>query len=99
MTDLLVKILTEVIQGAERLGAFSSSSVWAFFCLVLIAFIFYDKRNQKQSYDNAVEARLAAAKADVLIASSVEKVAEEVKELRYKIEGVNECLIGLRKSQ
>lgn len=79
--------LDKFISGADRLGALSASGVWAFFCLVFIIYIFWDLRQKKVSAEAAWKARLEEARADTLMAVAIEKLASEIQELRYKIDG------------
>lgn len=74
--------LKGIVDNAEKLGTFSAAAVWAFFTLVLIAYIFFDMRAKKQAAALAWQARLKEAEADILMANAVSKLADEV---RYKI--------------
>lgn len=82
-------VLEKFIGSAERLGVLSSSSVWAFFCLVLLAYIFVDSRYKRKASEQAWNARLEEANADHLMAQAVEKMAEQIRELRYSLNGRN----------
>lgn len=77
--------INHIIGNAEKLGALSAAAVWAFFTLVLIAYIAWDMRIKKQSSDSAWEARLKEAESDSLMANAIEKLSEQIKELRMKM--------------
>lgn len=105
MTELIINLLSEIVGSAERLGSLPVAAVWAFFSLILLGLLFYDKWLNRKSLEIALEARLEAAKADVLMAAAVEKTYDkveklsvEVMELSYKIEGVRECLSGSKRN-
>ncbi len=85
MVDWIFKVVSDVIGNAEKLAGLSVTGVWAFFTLVLIAYIVYDMKLKKQASDSAWDARLEEAKADGLIAAALEKMSNEIKELRYRI--------------
>jgi len=77
--------LTQLIGGAEKLGALGAAAVWAFFTLILLGYIFWIQRAQKQAAESAWAARLEEAKADAMMASAVEKLADQIKEIRHTI--------------
>ena len=77
--------LNELIDGVLRLEALSVAGVWAFFTLVLIVFLTWLLRTQKQSSEKAWEARIEEAKADGMIASALEKLRDEIRELRHRV--------------
>jgi hypothetical protein len=84
--ETLFGALTQLIGGAEKLGTLGAAAVWAFFTLILIFYIVWTQRTQKQASESAWEARIEEAKADGLIASAISKMADEIKELRHVID-------------
>lgn len=90
MNNFISGIISGLIGNAQKLGELSVTSVWAFFTLILIGYIVYDMRIKKQAAESAWNARLEEAKADGLIAAALEKMANEIKELRYKIKPTGE---------
>jgi len=79
------EIIKYFIGSAEELGALNAQSVWAFFTLVLIGYILYDMKIKKKSSEDAWAARIEEAKADVMIAGALEKLADDIKELRHDL--------------
>ncbi len=85
MIEGLFKLIGALVENAEKLGTFSAAAVWAFFTLVLIGYIFFDMRDKKKAAESAWSARLEEAKADALMASAIEKLADQIREMRYSL--------------
>lgn len=79
------ELIDGIIQNAEKLGQLSATAIWAFFTLLLVFYIYWDMRAKKTSSDQAWSARIDEAKADSAIANAMEKLADQVKELRHKL--------------
>lgn len=77
--------LDKLIGGAERLGTLSAAGIWAFFTLVLIAYLFLDLRRQQKASQIAWNARLEEVKGEALVAAALERMADEIKELRHYV--------------
>lgn len=88
MMDIITKILDQFIGGAERLGALGVSAVWAFFVVILIAYIAWDLKAKKEAAELAWQARIKESEADGMVANAIEKLADQIKELRYKLKCV-----------
>lgn len=84
--ETLFNGLTQLIGGAEKLGALGAAAVWAFFTLILLGYIAWSKRTADKASESAWAARIEEAKADSLIASAMSKMADEIKELRHSID-------------
>lgn len=80
------EFIAGIIANAEKLGTLSAAGIWAFFTLMLIIYIAWDMKAKKQASEQAWEARIKDADSDNSIANAVEKMADQIKELRYKIE-------------
>lgn len=86
--ETISNIFKNLIDGAERLGALSVAAVWAFFTIILIAYVVWDLRTKKEASELAWQARIKDAETDGLIANAIEKLADQIKELRYKLKCV-----------
>lgn len=78
--------LTQLIAAADKIGQLSVEGVWALFTMVLIGYIFYNTKTQKESAQLILEARIKDAEADGMMAEAVEKLADQIKELRYRMD-------------
>lgn len=85
--DTLAAGIGHLIGSTENLAKLGAIGAWVFFTLVLILYVVWTQRAQKQSSEQAWEARIEEAKADGMIASAIEKLRDEIRELRYKIKG------------
>lgn len=90
MTDWIPQLIEGIIKNAERLGALSATAIWAFFTLILIGFITWKMKAESQASEAAWTARIEEAKADGMIANALEKLSDQVKELRFKIRCLGE---------
>lgn len=70
-----------LIKSADKLGSLNSGAIWAFIALYFI----WDTRQKKTSADTAWTARSEEAKADMMMAAAVEKMANEIRELAKEI--------------
>lgn len=82
------QIIDGIIGNAEKLGTLGAASIWAFFTLLLIAYITWDMKAKKSSSDQAWAARIKDAETDGMMAKAVEKLADQIKELRHKLKCV-----------
>ncbi len=73
--------LEGLIKSADKLGNLSAGAIWAF----IVVYFIWDAKQKKESSDKAWAARTEEAKADQLMASAIEKMAEELNELRQEI--------------
>lgn len=80
-----MEFIDKFIGNAEKLGALSATAVWAFFTLILLLYIVWDLRVKKQSSEQAWNARLKDSEADGMMARAIEKLADQIKELRHKL--------------
>lgn len=78
--------LTQLTTSAATLGQLSAQATWAFFTLILIGYIFYTMKTQKEAAQMILEARIKDAEADSLMAQAVDKLADQIKELRYRMD-------------
>lgn len=85
MIENTIKILTEIIGSAEKLGTLSAAAVWAFFTLLLITYIIWNLRAQKQAELKAFEMRIRDSRADLLTIKTIEKLVSELRDLKYQI--------------
>ena len=83
----MLTILTKFIQQIQVVESLSATAVWAFFCFIFIAYIFYDIKQKKISSEKAWEIRLKEAEADGLMISAIDRLADEIEELRRDIRG------------
>jgi len=86
--ETLFSSLEKLLKGAENAAALSATGVWALFCFLFIMYIFYDLRQKKNSSERTTDMRLEEARADALMASAIEKLANEIKELRYRMDAL-----------
>jgi hypothetical protein len=73
--------IEQAIKSAERLGSLSSGAIWAFIALYFV----WDAKQKKESADKAWAARTKEAEADTMMVAAIEKMSEEIKELRQEI--------------
>ena len=73
--------LEGVIKSAEKLGGLSSATIWAFISIYFV----WDAKQKKESADKAWTARSEEAKADLMMVAAVDKMSEEIKELRQEV--------------
>jgi len=83
--DTLVQLVDQLIGSTENLAKLGAIGAWVFFTLVLLIERAWTQRAQKQASESAWEARIEEAKADDAMANAVEKLADQIRELRYKI--------------
>lgn len=83
--DTIAKIFTNLIEGAEKLGTLSVTAVWAFFTIILIGYIIWDMKIKKEASELAWQARIKDAETDGMVANAIEKLADQIKELRHKL--------------
>ncbi len=86
----IADIIAHLISDAERLGQLSATAAWSFFTLVLLAYIVWSLRSQKEAEKNVFEVRLKDAESDIVTAHAINKMADEIKEFRRSIR----CLGG-----
>jgi len=81
--------LGQTIDGAARLGNLNVASVWAFFNLVLIAYLFLKQKEEKRNNDMVQELRVRQVEADTLMSQAVEsgfdKMSNELREMRHSL--------------
>lgn len=85
MTDIFIQILDGFINQANRLGLLPAASIWAFFTLILLTYIVWTLKNQRQGEKTNFEMRMKDAETDNAMAHAVEKMAEQIRELRFII--------------
>lgn len=78
-------LIDSLIVNAEKLGKLSGTAVWAFFTLLLIAYIIWEMKAKKSSSEQAWAARTKEAEADGMMANAVSKLADQIKEIRIKL--------------
>lgn len=85
--DVIPQILEKLIWQADNLAKLGAIGAWVFISLYLILERVWTQRTQKAAAEHAWEARVEEAKADVMMAGAVEKLADQIRELRYEIKG------------
>lgn len=94
--DWLSKLIESVFNGvaklivsAQNLGELGVSGVWAFFSLILIAYIFIKLRQERKMSEIAWDVRIKEVEADTLMSSAVEngfdKMTNELREMRHAL--------------
>lgn len=83
--DVISQILEKLIWQADSLAKLGAIGAWVFISLYLIIERVWTQRTQKAAAEHAWEARVEEAKADVMMAGAVEKLADQIRELRYEI--------------
>lgn len=78
-------ILTQFIDGSAKVAALGVSGVLAFFMLVQLGFIMWLLKSQKEGAKLSYDTRIEEAKDGMLMANAVDKLANEIKELRYSM--------------
>lgn len=76
----------DVVDNARAFGSLDSSSVWAFFALIFLGYIFWMLRQSAKSNLSALEVRLKQAEADLLCAQALDKVADYLEAIMEHIE-------------
>lgn len=84
--EVVTREIDPMVKGAEQLGALSSNSVWALFSFLFISYIGFDLRAKAKSNREILDVRLAESKADVMMAAAIDNMADEIKELRHKLD-------------
>lgn len=82
---MMEELFRSFVKSAQVLGELPPASIWAFVAIVEAVYIFNDKRNQTRLSDKAWNARIKEAQADTLMATALEKVCAEVREIRNKV--------------
>lgn len=85
--DIISNIIHQLTSEAENLAKLGAIGAWIFFTIILLLERAWTIKQQKASADHAWEARVEEAKADVMMAGAVEKLAEQIRDLRYEIKG------------
>lgn len=85
LTGWIAKVLSGLIGNAERLGALPVAAVWAFFTLVLLVYIVWNLRAQKQAQETTLQMRIKDAESDVMMAQAILQLRDEIKEFRHTI--------------
>lgn len=80
--------INQFIGSAEKLGTLSATAVFGLFDIIFIAYIGWDLKGRKQAEEIRLQMRLKDAESDILFAKALEKMADELKEFRYKIQCV-----------
>lgn len=83
--ETLFNGLAQLIGSTESLAKLGTIAAWVFFDLVLIIYVVWLQRLQAQGARDASEARVKDAEATILSSQVIEKLADQIRELRYKI--------------
>lgn len=77
--------LSQIIINTDNLAKLGAIGICIFFIFILIAFIIWLLKLQATASKQAWEARVAEAEADKLMGGALEKLRDELRELRYTI--------------
>lgn len=88
--------LNKLINGAEHLGTFSATGVWAFITLILLGYIFWNIKKQSDMSEKTLEARVKDAESDILLSKAVENGFQN---LSSKVDDVKDEVIRLGDNQ
>lgn len=80
--------LEHLIGSTEGLAKLGAVGAWIFFTLILIIYVVWLQRQQAHGAQDASESRVKHAEATVLTAKAIEKLADQIQELRYKLKCV-----------
>lgn len=83
--DTIFNGLNHLIDGSARLAALGAGGVLVFFNFVLIIFIAWLLKNQKEGAEKSFSARIKESEDGVLMANAVAKLADELKEIRHNL--------------
>lgn len=83
--ETLADIIKHLLSSTEALAKMGAIAAWVFFTLVLLIDRFMSERAQKKYAERNVELRLKDLETDVMMANAVEKLSDQIRELRYKI--------------
>ncbi len=75
-------IIDTLIKNAEKLGTLSATAIWAFFTLILLGYIAWNLKNQRDGEKRNFEMRIKDAETDGAVAAAVDKIANEFRDLR-----------------
>lgn len=85
MMEALSEVIKHLLSSTEILAKMGAIAAWVFFTLVLLIDRVLTERAQKKASEKAFELRLKDLETDVMMANAVEKLSEQVKEIRFKI--------------
>lgn len=83
--ETLELVIKHLLSSTEALAKMGAIAAWVFFTLVLLIDRFLTERAQKKAAERMVEVRLKDLETDAMMATAVEKLSDQIKELRYKI--------------
>lgn len=83
--NALSTAINQLLGSTESLAKMGAIGAWVFFTLVLLVERMWVQKTQKQASEQAWQARIEEAKADAMMANAVERLSEQIRELRYKI--------------
>lgn len=75
----------KLINGAKQLGELTTTEIWALLSLVLTLALVYMIRQNSQAGQRANDMRLEDVQADMKVAAAIEKLADEIQELRHDL--------------
>lgn len=86
MVEQILFIIKELVHGAQQLGQLDPCSIWALIAICLAASLIIIIRQNNISRRSAMAIRLEEAKADFGFTGAIEKLADEIQDLRRTIE-------------
>lgn len=83
--ETLDQVVKHLLGSTEALAKMGAIAGWVFFTLVLLIERFWTQRTQAKASESAWQARIKEAESISLLANANEKLADQIKEIRYKI--------------
>lgn len=80
------EVVNKTVSAAKELGDLPSSAIWALFCLVLVAYVWYTAKSNRQTDLQWQGIRLKDAEADAAMAQAVGKMADEISHLKVIVD-------------
>lgn len=83
--ETIFNAIGTLIGNAESLAKLGATGALAFFDIILMIYVVWLQRQQAHGAQEASDARVKHAEATVLNSKAIEKLADQIQELRYKL--------------
>lgn len=80
-----VGYLGRLISDAKELGALDASTIWALVSMALSFYVYRSEKSKKDVVDSWQNIRIEEAKADLVMAQAVERLTNEVAQMKIII--------------
>lgn len=84
------KLIADLIGNAEKIGSLSTSAVLALVCLGETTYLIWDAKAKKAAQELGLQLHIKDAESDIMFATALEKIRDEMREWRIKIKCIGE---------